>query len=352
MPPHASLSDPSRLVELRSLAILDTPPEPDYDDLAALAAAVCRSSVAAVNFVDHERHFTKAVTGMPEARGASMPNHLSFCATTVATPGGSLVVPDTRAVDGWRDHPLVTGGPEIGFYAGVSIVSRGETVGVVCTFGKDPREVTRQEHEGLVTLARQATALLTLRRRNLELRDLAVTDPLTGLANRTLLYDRLQLALSDRARNGGEVAVLFCDVDNFKRVNDRYGHEAGDRLLCDIADHLRSVARDTDTVARIAGDEFVLVCPQLRAGDDIEAIARRVAGASGRRQPMPDGGAPPGLSVGAVLAVDGEDAAGLLRRADARMYLAKAGRRSALSHARQVTRSGRSLGGPVPGAVT
>ncbi len=329
MPNTTSLSDPHRLAALQQLAILDTPPEPDYDDLAALAAAVSRSRVAAINFVDDERHFTKAVFGMPEAQGGSVANDLSFCAATVCSPDGVLVVPDTQAEARWRDHPLVTDGPRVGFYAGASIVSAGERVGVVCVFDTEPREVTDQVRDALETLARQAAAHLELRRRNAELRGLAVTDPLTGLANRTLLFDRLELALVDRGRTGGNVGVLFCDVDDFKRLNDTYGHEAGDALLCDIADCLRAAARDTDTVARIAGDEFVLICPRLTREADVNAVADRVTAVGKERRPMPDGSPPPRLSIGAVVAGDGERPADILRRADAAMYAAKARHRLA-----------------------
>lgn len=85
----ALLTDAHRLAELRDLAILDTPSEPAYDDLAAIASAVCHSTVAAVNFVDDERHFTKAIAGMPDARGGSVSNDVSFCAATISTDDAS-----------------------------------------------------------------------------------------------------------------------------------------------------------------------------------------------------------------------------------------------------------------------
>lgn len=319
-----TLNETRRLAEVRELAICDTPAEAEYDAIAAVAAAVCHSPVAAVNFVDGGRHFTKAVAGMPEARGGSVPNQLSFCAATVGEPDGVLVVTDTSAHDRWRDNPLVTGGPRVGFYAGASIVTRGQRVGVVCVFGQEPRDVTDQERAGLSALADQAATQLELRKQNAALSRLAVRDPLTGLANRTLLFDRLERALSEQARTPGEVGVLFCDVDGFKRVNDRYGHDAGDRLLCAVAEHLLAAARDTDTVARFAGDEVVVACPDLNGEADIQAVARRMTAAIDGRCSLPDGSPPPRISVGAVIASDGEQPADLLRRADAAMYAVKA----------------------------
>jgi diguanylate cyclase (GGDEF)-like protein len=239
---------------------------------------------------------------------------------TVGTPDGVLVVPDTHADERFRDHPLVTGGPQVGSYAGVSITSRGERVGVLCAFGPDARDITRVELEALATLARQAESHLELRRRNAELRALAVTDPLTGLANRTLLFDRLELALADRDRSGGEVGLLVCDVDDFKAVNDRHGHQIGDRVLCEIADDLRSAVRAVDTVARIAGDEFVVLCPGVTRSDFDEIVLRIVR--AGRRL-LPDGWPAPSLTVGAVLAADRDTATSILRRGDLAMYAAK-----------------------------
>ena len=315
------LDDPQRLDELQALAILDTPAEADYDDMAAIASAVSGGATAAVNFVDGERHFTKAIVGMPAARGGSVPNDLSFCAATVASDTGTLVVRDSHADEHWRDHPLVTGGPEVGFYAGVAIVSRGQRVGVVCTFGQEPRPVGEQELEALAALARQAAGHLELRRRNVELRDLALTDPLTGLANRTLVLDRLSLAIAGRRRTGDDVGVLFCDVDDFKAVNDRFGHAVGDRLLCDVGKTLRSAVRDTDTVGRIAGDEFVVVCPRVDSEAELAAVADRVACL--HLDDPPPGHESLGLSVGFVLVRDGEGPADVLRRADEAMYAAK-----------------------------
>lgn len=108
---------------------------------------------------------------------------------------------------------------------------------------------------------------------------LALHDGLTGLANRILLMDRLSSALAQVAR-GGTVAVLFIDVDDFKPVNDRLGHAAGDRLLVALAERLRSSVRPGDTVARLGGDEFVVVCPGLPASDGRgDAVADRLRSA-------------------------------------------------------------------------
>jgi diguanylate cyclase (GGDEF)-like protein len=320
----AALHDPGRLAVLHDLAILDTPPEAAFDDVARLASVCCNSPIAAVNFVDAGRHWTKAMIGAEGGAGASVSNDLSFCAATVASESGSLTVPDTLHSEAWRSHPFVTGPPYLRFYAGAAIVVSGQPVGVVCVFGDEPREAGDKERDALAALARQASANLDLRKHNAALLDFALRDPLTGLANRTLLFDRLEMAIAQRERNGGEVGVLFCDVDGFKLVNDRWGHTTGDLLLCRVGELLESATRETDTVARFAGDEFVVVCPELKSCGELDTVVERVASVVH----MPRPGIPRTiglrLSIGAALLADGETASAVLRRADRAMYQHKA----------------------------
>ena len=102
----------------------------------------------------------------------------------------------------------------------------------------------------------------------------ALRDPLTGLANRTLALDRLGHALKVARRHSNDLAVLFVDVDGFKAINDRYGHATGDRVLAAIADRCRSSVRGSDTVARIGGDEFLIICEEKGATDGIRTAER------------------------------------------------------------------------------
>ena len=327
MTPPDRLRDPERLAVLRNLAVLDTPADPDYDDIAQLASACCHSPMAAVNFVDADRHWTKAIVGVDDAHGANVPNDVSFCAATVATPGGLLRLSDTTMGEEWRSHPFVTGPPFLRYYLGAAIVVAGQPVGVVCVFGDQPRDLADGDEKALVALARQASAHLELRLRNVELRNLAISDPLTGLANRTLLLDRLEVAIAQRHRDGGEVGVLFCDIDDFKLVNDRAGHETGDRMLCSIADRLRMATRSTDTVARIGGDEFVVICPGLADRADFERRVERISDALNTSDVSDDLVSSARTSIGAVLIEPGDSAPDVLRRADTAMYADKAAER-------------------------
>jgi diguanylate cyclase (GGDEF)-like protein/PAS domain S-box-containing protein len=155
-------------------------------------------------------------------------------------------------------------------------------------------------------------------------------DPLTGLPNRTLLADRLEHALARMARDGGgTLAALFLDLDNFKDINDSRGHGVGDELLKALAPRLASVLRESDTLARFGGDEFVVLCEKLDGPEDAMRVADRLLECL--RQPIIAGGTEHhvGASVG-VATTTGfyrGGAEGLMRDADAAMYRAKAGGR-------------------------
>ncbi len=158
-----------------------------------------------------------------------------------------------------------------------------------------------------------------------DLRHDALHDPLTGLPNRVLLLDRLELALEQAAPRGTQVAVLLCDVDHFKVVNDGLGHAAGDEALRIVAERLRAQVRPGDTVGRFGGDEFVVVCPDVSEIESVIAIAERLGTAFA--EPMRLLGtdlvvtASIGIAVGGRVGADA--AADLLRDADAAMYRAK-----------------------------
>jgi len=153
----------------------------------------------------------------------------------------------------------------------------------------------------------------------------ALHDPLTGLANRVLLRDHLERALARRGRSGGTVALLFVDLDDFKRVNDSYGHAAGDQILVRVAERLVSAVRADDVVGRQSGDEFAVLLGHVRDDDEAIASAERILGEL--RRPILLGGhsITVGGSVGIALASAASTSAeDLLTQADAAMYAVKA----------------------------
>jgi diguanylate cyclase (GGDEF)-like protein/PAS domain S-box-containing protein len=152
----------------------------------------------------------------------------------------------------------------------------------------------------------------------------ALHDPLTGLANRVLLRDHLERALARRGRSAGAVALLFVDLDDFKRVNDSFGHAAGDEILAQVAARLLGAVRADDVVGRQSGDEFAVLLARVASIDEAVRAAERIL--RELRRPIPLGGRSiiVGGSIGIALAAeDGVTVEDIVTQADAAMYAAK-----------------------------
>jgi diguanylate cyclase len=148
-------------------------------------------------------------------------------------------------------------------------------------------------------------------------------DPLTGLASRALLFDRLEQSIAGARRHRHLFALLFLDLDGFKQINDTLGHAAGDEALQEAARCLRASVRETDTVCRYGGDEFVILLAEVSDGNDAGRVAEKVRAALAAARPV-DAGRRLTASVGISLyPQDGDDARALIDRADAAMYRAK-----------------------------
>jgi diguanylate cyclase (GGDEF)-like protein len=182
-------------------------------------------------------------------------------------------------------------------------------VGVVNVHHASARTFEQVDEDILSVIAAQAS-LEIIRHR---LQELAETDPLTGLRNRRYLDAQLAKEISRARRTGVPLSLAMLDLDGLKEINDREGHEAGDRLLRRVARVLRGAMRGCDHAARYGGDEFVAIFPETGRMDAV-AVARRICAAVGELI---------GVSAGVASLEDGDDAAGLLRRADAALYRAK-----------------------------
>ena len=191
-----------------------------------------------------------------------------------------------------------------------------------------------RDADGQVTgIASVGEDITDRRRAELELERLAYHDPLTSLPNRILFQEHLEVALARAERAGRGVSVLYVDLDDFKLVNDSFGHSAGDQLLCEVATRLRGATRATDVVARQGGDEFLILIADVEtdeAGAEVEVadVARRVAEqvreALQRPMVLLDTEIYTSASVGiSVYPGDASDAESLLKHADIAMYKAK-----------------------------
>jgi diguanylate cyclase (GGDEF)-like protein/PAS domain S-box-containing protein len=171
---------------------------------------------------------------------------------------------------------------------------------------------------GFRSISRDATQRMEFEQR---LTDMATHDFLTGLPNRVLLHDRLQLALAQAHRNKNKLGIMTLDLNRFKAVNDTLGHHIGDELLKAIGQRLTGIIRSADTIARMGGDEFMLLMPELHQSDNIEKITAKIVEAfrgafiiEGHRLYM-------SASVGiAIYPDDGMDMDTLMRKSDAAMY--------------------------------
>ena len=234
----------------------------------------------------------------PEARAAGEPEqHLA-----AATAHGH------EQYEGWRVRADGTR-----FYADVALTALRDEDGGLQGFGKVVRDVT-ERRTTMDELAHRSTH-----------------DALTGLPNRALLLDRARSALGRLARHPGRVGVLFVDLDRFKPVNDSLGHDAGDRLLVEVARRLRRTVRPEDTVARLGGDEFVVLCEDLDGELAGQEVAGRIAAAFAEPVDLHGHRVAPAASIGVATSTDpAQDAEALLRDADAAMYQAKRGEDGAL----------------------
>ena len=176
---------------------------------------------------------------------------------------------------------------------------------------------------GLVGITREINEI---RQTEVALQHLATHDTLTDLPNRFLMVDRLDQLLARAKRSAARFAVLFMDIDRFKEVNDTHGHEFGDLLLRAVAQRLRSSVRQSDTVARIGGDEFVIVLDTVRKSGEGETVANHVRRALAKPITILQHPMTVTASIGiSFYPENGESADMLLRAADSAMYLAKKG---------------------------
>ncbi len=174
-----------------------------------------------------------------------------------------------------------------------------------------------------------------------EIEHLATHDKLTGLPALRLAADRIDMALSHAARNGDKVALLFVDLDGFKAVNDKHGHEAGDRVLAEVAARLKTCVRASDTAARIGGDEFIVVLPDLHDAAAAGEVADKIIQAVSAPIAFGTASLAVGASIGiAVFPDHAQDSIALRRAADGAMYEVKRQGKNAHAFAQAVKPDG------------
>jgi len=225
-----------------------------------------------------------------------------------------LVHPDDRAATMQQAEQVMGGAPQHHF-RNRYVHKDGHSVDIQWSARWLP------DHGVRIGVAHEVTELRRVER---ELEHRASHDPLTGLPNRRQLQCELQYAIAHATQAGDGLAVLYLDLDGFKEVNDRGGHDAGDRLLREVAQRLQQGLRQGDLMARVGGDEFVAVLPGCRDAEAARAVADSLRTCLNPPFTLPDGLFRLDASVGiACFPADGSDPDALLAHADRAMYAAK-----------------------------
>ncbi|HYW03340.1 MAG TPA: diguanylate cyclase [Gammaproteobacteria bacterium] len=215
-------------------------------------------------------------------------------------------------------------------WLGVPLVSHQGVIGalVVRSYCSDVR-YSQADRSLLAFVSTQIATVIERKQAQTRMLHLAQHDPLTDLPNRLLFEDRVDVAIKRAHRDGELLGMLYLDLDDFKEVNDRFGHHAGDRLLQDIARRLQGCVRESDTVARMGGDEFTVLLTNIRTREDCTVVEAKLRKALAAPVEIEGASVSVSASIGAAAYPgDGIDADSLMRRADEGMYAAKRGRQS------------------------
>lgn len=327
-PAPLPVNETLRQAAVERLQLVDLGNEDSFDRVARLAARMLETPISAFTVLDDERLVFRASVGV---EAPQMPRAQSFCSHAILDEGSTLVVEDARLDPRFRENPLVAGDAGLRFYAGVPVMSpENLPIGTLCVIDRVPRKPSPQELETLRDLA-------AVIERELVLRSLARTDPLTGLYNRRHYELEIEREWRRAMRNRFPVAAMMIDVDHFKDYNDTYGHQKGDHVLRRIAELLaQRFRRSGDLLIRYGGEEFMVIVPETppeiaeQLAEDvrtqIEALDIPHAYSPQRRVTV---------SIGLAMATNEDDFrtghVRLLRLADEALYVAKNSGRNRVS---------------------
>ncbi len=315
-------NEAQRLQALWASQLLDTPPEPDCDALVRLAAQTLNMPMAWLALADAGRLWFKARMGFDMTE---MPRALTPCTHTLLRPDQPLLVADLTQDNRFAAQPCVCNAPHWRSYAGVALLdAQGHALGTLAVASPQPRSFSLQDTANLHDLALLAQDALDKRRLTQQLIHMRLSDPLTGLANRTQFNQALQVELGHAMRCGEPFSVLCMDLDGFKAVNEGFGHAAGETVLCEVARRLREQVRVGDVLARFDSDEFGVVM-RRGAKESAQVLAKRIVKSVCAPITLTSGDAiGVGISVGMASYNDSvASAATLLQQADQALFQAK-----------------------------
>ena len=315
--PDRPADERRRLATLRALGLLDSPAEERFDRITRLAQRLFDVPTVLVSLIDEDRQWFKSSQGTEVAETS---REVSFCGHAILGTG-VMQVPDARLDPRFTDNPLVAGDPRIRFYAGCPIAAPdGSKIGTLCLIDSEPRVLSGGDEQALADLAE-------LVEREIAAIQLALDDELTGLSNRRGFLLMADKVLDVCRRQGVAAALVFADLDNLKLINDRFGHEEGDRAIREMAAILTLTLRSSDVLGRVGGDEFCALLSGKSTGED---AVERVQFSLARRNAQSSNLYPLELSVGLADfdPLEPMPLTELMDRADQAMYESKVRRRA------------------------
>ncbi len=262
--PDFPQDEETRLNTLKSLDVLDTEPEERFDRLTRMSKRLFGVPIALVSLVDENRQWFKSCVGLDVSE---TPRDISFCGHAIL--GSDIfVIPDAAKDERFADNPLVVNEPKIRFYAGCPLKSHnGSKLGTLCIIDREPRNLSEEDLETLRDLA-------SMVERELAAVQLATLDDLTRISNRRGFLSLGQHTLNLSTRQDIPVSLAFIDLNNFKPINDDYGHAEGDKALIAFTEQMKSSFRETDLFARLGGDEFVVLFSNSSRESATDAMKR------------------------------------------------------------------------------
>lgn len=323
-------NETQRQQALERQELVDTPADPYLDTLTRITRDLFDVKIVLISLIDKDRQWFKSRQGLAVAE---TPRSLSFCAHAIAQDD-LLVVEDNLEDPRFCDNPLVLEPPHVRFYAGVPLHdAAGMALGTLCLIDTVPRRLDAPQLARLRDMAYLIEGYLKLldsSKQTQQLRDAlsqeqrkGMLDALTQLWNRTGLRHFLPLEQAAAERNGLHLGLIYCDLDHFKQVNDKYGHAGGDHVLWESARRMSTAVRPQDVVTRTGGEEFVILA-QVHDEQELLQIAERIRLAIAS-QPMQleQAEVQQTVSLGCTLLTSGENAMDALKRADQALYRAK-----------------------------
>jgi diguanylate cyclase (GGDEF)-like protein/PAS domain S-box-containing protein len=316
------LDQQAQVAHLGQRALIGTDLQRLMDEAAAAVLTTLGVDGASFLTLDGDELVQRSAAGLATRLGDNFRFPITGTDAIAALLGGGALVSDDLANDDRFEIPSAFLPLAAAGVACVTLDGRNGPVGLAGVFTASPRSFDSHDVNFLQNVANVVSAAIERSRTEDEIRQRALHDDLTGLPNRGLFTDRLGQALRRRQRTGSDVAVLFLDLDRFKLVNDSLGHEAGDDVLVEVSNRLREAVREGDTVARLSGDEFTILCDELNGIEDAVTVAQRVM--DSLAAPMTSHGVFVRASIGMAMADDEHETPGaLLRDADVALYRAK-----------------------------